>query len=228
MKYKSLLISTLLFFLVFGSFAQEADSLSDTAKSGTFVDKRDKKTYEWIVIGKQTWMAENLAYKPKGGGYWEYNFSSTYVEKYGYLYAYIVAKNVCPKGWHLPSDDEWRILTKTLGGEIVAGTKMKSKTGWKYSDSTKNTDESGFNALPGGYRDGYGVFYSFKEIGYWWSSTSSSSIDYAWLRGLFHDRSYVARFENWRPSGLSVRCVKNEIKGDKTNNDSEIEEIIEE
>jgi uncharacterized protein (TIGR02145 family) len=230
MNYKTFLISITLFFIAFSSFSQDKNATDEDSmvKSGTFTDKRDKKTYEWITIGSQTWMTQNLSYKPKSGGYWAYNHDDRNIDKYGYLYAYIIAKTACPKGWHLPSDDEWRALTKFLTGEKLAGIKMKSEKGWKRSDScSKATNESGFSALPGGYRDGYGTFYSINEIGYWWTSTASSAIDYAWLRGLYYDRDYIGRYENWRPSGLSVRCVKNIESGKKGKKDTEVEENIE-
>jgi uncharacterized protein (TIGR02145 family) len=209
-----------------GLFAQETDSVAKPQEPDYFTDKRDKKTYKTVVIGKQTWMAENLAFNPGGGGYWAYNNILGNVEKYGYLYAYAVAINVCPKGWHLPSDDEWRQLTKYLGGEGVAGAKLKSADGWLASDS-KGTDESGFSAIAGGYRDGYGTYNGLKEIGYWWTSTATArSVDYAWLRGLWFDKAAVGRFETFRPSGLSVRCIKNLTKQQLKELEQESEEII--
>ena len=225
MKFKSIITTLVFLVITMISVAQEADSLSDSQEPDYITDKRDNNTYKTVKIGAQTWMAENLAFKPKGGGYWSYNFDNSLVEKYGYLYAFAVAKTVCPKGWHLPSDNEWRELTKNLGGEALAGKKMKSKTGWRASDSSKGTDESGFMAIPAGFRDGYGVFYSIKEVGYWWSSTASDhSVDFAWLRGMFYDRDYVGRYENWRPSGMSVRCIKNELK--KNNQKKEVDEEL--
>ena len=73
-------------------------------------------------------MAENLAYETSNGS-WEYYSNSA--DKYGRLYNWETAKNVCPTGWHLPTDTEWTTLTNYLGGKEVAGEKLKSSTGWK-------------------------------------------------------------------------------------------------
>ena len=230
MKYQSFLTTVVLLFITLSSFAQKKDE-GDTAKIGNFTDKRDDKTYNWVRIGSQVWMSQNLAFKLKGGGYWSYNNNDGYVSRYGYLYAFVTAKTVCPKGWHLPSDDEWRQLTKFLGGEAVAGKKLKSTTGWTASDSAKATNESGFTAISAGYRDGYGTYSGLKEIGFWWTSTAAEhGVDYAWLRGMFFNNDYVSRFETFRPSGLSVRCVKNVIvkkgkKDDQEEPDEELEDI---
>ena len=115
-------------------------------KASQLTDKRDGKTYKTVKIGTQEWMAENLAYKPSSGNYWAYDDDNSNVAKYGYLYDWETAKKVCPSGWHLPSDEEWTTLTDYLGGEDVAGTKMKSTSGWK--EDGNGTNESGFSALP--------------------------------------------------------------------------------
>ena len=87
-------------------------------------------------------MAENLAYKASSGC-WAYNNDQNNVAKYGYLYNWETAKVVCPAGWHLPTNDEWTTLENYLGGEAVAGNKLKSATGWD------GTNESGFSAFLG-------------------------------------------------------------------------------
>jgi uncharacterized protein (TIGR02145 family) len=227
--FNKLVLLFLFSFLITGSvLAQKNDDEGDSAKTGTFTDKRDDRTYNWVRIGSQVWMSQNLAFKLKGGGYWAYNNNTGYVNQYGYLYAFVTAKTVCPKGWHLPNDEEWRQLTKFLGGEAIAGKKLKSTSGWAFSDSTKATNESGFTALPGGYRDGYGTYSSLKEIGFWWTSSAADrGVDYAWLRGMFFNNDYVSRFETFRPSGLSVRCVQN-VKVKKGKNKDQEEEPEEE
>ena len=88
-------------------------------------------------------MAENLAYKPSSGNYWAYGDDNSpklhyaWLKKYGYLYDWRTAQNVCPSGWHLPSDKKWTTLTKYLGGWDVAGIFMKSTSGWGGEDVTK-------------------------------------------------------------------------------------------
>lgn len=169
----------------------------------TFTDPRDQKTYKYVTIGKQVWMAENLAYKPSNGNYWAYNNYEGNVAKYGYLYDWQTAKNVCPTGWHLPSDAEWDQLTGFVGSNV--GNKLKAKSGW--SSNGNGTDDYGFSALPGGgrYYDGY--FYGIENFGRWWSSTEYSTSN-AWGRSMSYSYSYVYRGYNLKSWGFSVRCVR--------------------
>jgi len=95
------------------------------SKTGTFTDARDNHAYKWVRIGDQVWMAENLAYKPSSGNYWAYNNDQNNIAIYGYLYDWKTACNVCPSGWHLPSDAEWTKLRDYLGGYETAGGKLK-------------------------------------------------------------------------------------------------------
>lgn len=125
----------------------------------TFADKREGQIYYCIQIGDQLWMAENLAYKTNTGC-WAYKNEENNVSIYGYLYNWETACNVCPEGWHLPSNDEFYILINYLGGSTIAGGKMKrtGTTYWK-SPNAGATNSSGFTALPGGtgyyYEDGW-------------------------------------------------------------------------
>ncbi len=176
------------------------------SKFDYFIDKRDGKTYKTVKIGNQTWMAENLAFKPETGNYWGYDNDNKNAAKYGYLYDWNTANKVCPTGWHLPSDIEWPVLTDYLGGVQVAGTKMKSTSGWQ--DGGNGTNESGFNAFPGGYRDGSGDFSYFGYYGFWWSS-SEFYAGYVWFRRLDKDSGNVYRSANiFSTAGFSVRCIK--------------------
>lgn len=146
-------------------------------------------------------------------GYCFYSNTGANVDIYGLLYNWhtIATNKLCPTGWYVPSDAEWTILTNHLGGGKVAGGKMK-ETGishWK-SPNTGATNETGFSALPGGYRTySPGLYYSINEGGFWWSSTqwdfSSSS---AWSQGLRYNISDLLREYNSKRSGLSVRCLK--------------------
>jgi uncharacterized protein (TIGR02145 family) len=173
--------------------------------TGTFTDSRDRKTYKYVTIGKQVWMAENLAYKPTSGNYWAYDNSSSNLAKYGYLYDWQTSKNVCPTGWHLPSDTEWTQLTDYVGGADIAGTKMKAKSGW--SSNGNGTDDYGFSALPGGNRYLSGNFYLIGNIGNWWSSSELDTSS-AWARTMLYDYSIVRRPSSNKSWGFSVRCVK--------------------
>ena len=117
-------------------------------------------------------------------------------------------QGVCPAGWHLPSNAEWTELTDYLGGISVAGGKLKETgtTHWA-SPNTGATNETGFTALPGGYRDYYGYFSSIGHHGYWWSATEDGTY-YAWGRYLYYSYSYVYRSNYGKGVGFSVRCVR--------------------
>jgi uncharacterized protein (TIGR02145 family) len=177
-------------------------------------DSRDGKQYKIVEIGNQLWMAENLAFD-YGSGCWAYDNNLSNVSKYGYLYNWETAKNVCPSGWHLPSDEEWKELEKYLGmsssdadntgwrGKV--GKELKSTGGWY--NSGNGTNSSGFNALPGGYRYGGGSFLSVGRNALFWSSSADGS-EGAWNRYLRYNDGEVHR-RGWnRTDGYSVRCLQ--------------------
>ena len=173
--------------------------------SGTFTDNRDSKQYKWVKIGNQTWMAENLAYEANSG-YWAYNDNQSYVAKYGYLYNWETATNVCPNGWHLPTDDEWAQLEHTLGGSKIAGGKLKSTNTWE-SPNTGATNSSGFLALSGSYRNYDGTFNYVGRCGVWWSATARVN-SRAWIRTLDNNSAEFYRLDINKSYGYSVRCLK--------------------
>ena len=211
--------------------------------SGTFIDSRDGNEYNWVQIGDQVWMAENLAYLPSvnmvadgsedaaGSYYYVYGYNGTNVadakatanyNTYGVLYNWPAAMNgaassttnpsgvqgVCPDGWHLPSDAEWTELTDYLGGESVAGGKLKETgtTHWA-SPNYEATNETGFTALPGGYRNFNGYFNLIGNYGYWWSATEYGTY-LAWYRYMYYTGSDVDRDSDCKEVGFSVRCVR--------------------
>jgi len=183
----------------------------------------DGNVYKTITIGKQTWMAENLkTTKYNDGsaipnvaatteratllapGYnWYNNDEVTNKATYGALYnGYAVnTGKLCPKGWHVPSDDEWTTLTDTLGDNNADKLKETGITHWA-SPNADATNESGFTALPGGISYG-GTFIGVGYRGFWWSST-----DY-WYREMVYDNRYVLREQCLKENLLSVRCLKN-------------------
>jgi len=176
-------------------------------KFGKFTDSRDGKTYKTVNIGTQTWMADNLAFKTNGG-WWAYDNSESNVKIYGYLYEWETAKNACPTGWHLPSDAEWTALTDYLGGLNLAYSKLKESgiTYWKKTNKVA-TNETGFTALPGGYRFENGAFSNIGSYSYWWSSTEFAATS-AWCRGIWYYGSDVIRDNCVKIGGFSVRCIK--------------------
>lgn len=181
-------------------------SMSSVAqKTGSFTDSRDRKVYKTVNIGTQTWMAENLAYKANSGC-WAYKNDVSNVATYGYLYNWETAKDGCPTNWHLPSDAEWTTLTNYLGGEGVAGGKLKSINGWN-SPNTDATNSSSFTALPGGSRDINGAFDGVGITGHWWSSAESDIFEASrWY--LSYIDSGLMKYGDDESNGFSVRCVK--------------------
>jgi uncharacterized protein (TIGR02145 family) len=193
----------------------------------------DGNTYKTVQIGTQVWMAENLkTAKYNDGtmilnvkkrkqwsnlttGAWAYyKNDATNNLKYGKLYNWFAVspttngnKNVCPTGWHVSTDAEWTVLTDYLGGESIAGDKMKDvgTRSWKGSNSNSNT--SLFTGLPGGYRSATGSYRSFGNYGYWWSSAENNTGN-AWYRGLDGSSGGADRNYCDKKNGFSVRCLR--------------------
>ncbi|GBU20840.1 hypothetical protein R80B4_00727 [Fibrobacteres bacterium R8-0-B4] len=166
------------------------------------------KKYPTVKIGVKTWMAENLNYDTLGStDSWCYENSTDSCNKYGRLYNWSRAKTVCPTGWHLPDTADWNLLVTTAGGVAVAGKKLKSTTGW--NGSGNGTNDFGFSALPGGFRDIAGDFDYIGEDGYWWTVTESAGGN-AYDRRIYSDYDEVNDGSDEKTSGYSVRCVKND------------------
>ena len=116
-------------------------------------------------------------------------------------------KILAPQGWHVPSDAEWTTLTTFLGGEEVAGGKMKSTSTLWQSPNTAATKKSGFSGLPGGYRGNDGTLSTIGNDGNWWSSSEDDTAD-AWLRGLYYASGTAFRSNDDKMYGFSVRCLR--------------------
>ena len=176
---------------------------SPFAGGGILKDSRDGQTYKTVQIGDQVWMAENLNYETEGS--YCYDDVKSNCAKYGRLYIWEAATSACPSGWHLPSQGEFETLLEFVGGEDVAGTKLKFVSGWR--ENGNGEDAFGFSALPAGGRgvngnydgEGYGAFF--------WSSTELSSSGGAW--GLYLDYDYGHVYlDRYINPGFSVRCLK--------------------
>jgi len=204
---------------------------SDQISFTTSIADIEGNVYKVVTIGTQVWMKENLKttlfnngigipnvpdnsawYALSTPGYcWYSNDASTYKATIGALYNWYTVNtgNLCPSGWHVPTDDEWTVLTDFLGGVNVAGDKMKA-TGTTYwvSPNSAATDEAGYNALGGGFRYPYGNYADFTWDANWFSSTENTSSD-VWARKLFYYNGAVLRDSNSKKIGFSVRCIKN-------------------
>ena len=190
----------------------------------------DNNVYNVVTIGFQCWTKENLKvsrYK-NGDGIpvinidrvwesltsgircWYLNDSTAYSKPYGNLYNWYAvsdSKGLCPSGWHVPSNEEWKTLINQLGGEGVAGGKMKSNSSYWVSPNNGATNESNFDGLPGGGRHKNGSFGGggYGDLGaysYWWSS------DVTYALNLYHGALWASiRFYDGK-NGNSVRCLR--------------------
>lgn len=193
------------------------------------VNDVDGNTYKTVRIGSQTWMAENLRTTkyndntpiPKivnnatwstlnSPAYcWYNNDSAKYRSPYGALYNWytITTRKICPSGWRVPSDAEWTILSDYLGGEILAGDKLK-ETGDSHWVVTSGaiTNETGFTAVPGGARI-EGIFGYLGKACAFWSSTEYDTKN-AWCRELDDDKVELLRGSLVKTQGFSIRCMQ--------------------
>jgi uncharacterized protein (TIGR02145 family) len=183
-----------------------------------------------IKIGKQEWMTKNLdvttfrngdpipeaktheewqnARDNKQPSWCWYDNDPINGEKFGRIYNWFAVndeRGLAPSGWHIPSDDEWTALTNQLGGEALAGGKLKSGEGW--FENGNGTNDIGFNGLPSGFRNYNGSFYVINKGCYWWSSQKNNG-NSAWYRFLYYSDESVYRYNSNKGSGFSVRCIK--------------------
>jgi uncharacterized protein (TIGR02145 family) len=224
--YPLILMGVILFF----TNSCKKDDNDDTPPVTTVSDY-DGNVYNTVTIGTQVWMTENLkvTHYRNGdpipnvndntawstlttGAYCNYNNTSGNGSTYGLLYNwYAVAdsRNIAPAGWHVPTETEWLTLINYLGDSAIAGGKLKETgtTHWT-SPNTGATNETGFTALPGGYRNGFsGTFTAIGVIAYLWTSTESSTVN-AWFRYLDNGSGYISRSTYKKSAGFSVRCIK--------------------
>ena len=220
----------------FGTSYGEILSITTLMDITNTVTDIDGNVYQTINIGTQTWMAENLKvihyrngdpipnyvdnsqwYNQNSGAYcWYNNDEITYKNTYGALYNWFTVidyRSLCPNGWHIPSDDEWLVLTSYLGGEDYAGGTMKSMRTepephprWD-APNLGATNQSGFSGLPGGARILSGIFYDLGFRGFWWSSAEFNS-SLAWGRFLICNYDFLHLSEYEKESGFSVRCLR--------------------
>ena len=183
-----------------------------------------------VTIGTQRWMTKNLnvsryrngdkipqvkdslAWQSLTTGAWcYYKNDRANGAAYGKLYNWYAVhdpRGLAPVGWHIPSDAEFTTLSTFLGGDAVAGGKMKEAgTAHWFPPNTDATNSSGFTGLPGGYRNEYAIFGKDGIYNYWWSATEYNSI-YAWNRYLYYGSGALTNSFERKTRGLSVRCIK--------------------
>lgn len=203
-KFFSTLFLMLFFLLSYGQTKTE------------FTDDRNGHEYKIVKFGDQIWMAENLSYLESGSetSYYGYNdsiigeeSSKDYFTMYGCLYDWGTAQNVCPTGWHLPSDEEWMMLESHLGMNSV----IVNAFGWRYSGdvSSQLTESKTFAALPGGFRKFYQNKITYKlagEAACFWTSTINGGKAYS--REISNKYNAVGRITVELSDARSVRCLK--------------------
>jgi len=210
---------------------EKADSIffNPSITYGSMTDQ-DGNSYKTVNIGSQLWMAQNLR-ATRFNDYtkinhvkdsiawnglsspaycWYLNDNSSQQNIYGALYNWYAVNTgkLCPTGWHVPTDPEWTALTTYLGGEIISAGKLKEAgiTNW-LDPNTGATNESGFTALPGGFRAIDGTFNNIGSNGYWDSGTEYNASN-RYGREMHNDGSDVIRGPYGKRRGLSVRCLK--------------------
>lgn len=189
----------------------------------------DNNFYYSVTIGTQTWIQENLKtthYRDGTGiplvtdntewknlsspGYcWYDNNETSYKVTYGALYNWYTVKTgkICPTGWHVPTNGEWVILTNYLGGESVAGDKLKEAGSIHWGNLNAGTNETGFTGLPGGNRIDDGTFSGTGLYGLWWSASASLATT-SYYATLYYNSGSLVRGGNLNVYGLSIRCIK--------------------
>jgi uncharacterized protein (TIGR02145 family) len=205
-------------------------SCNKDSESNNTIKDVDGNVYHIVKIGTQVWIAENLkttryndgtsiplvkdytdwANLNSGGFCWYDNDSNSYKGDYGALYNWnaVNTGKLAPVGWHIASDADWNILISYLGGDSVAGGKLKEKgTGHWAVPNAGATNESGFTAIPGGYRHIYGQFFEIGQSSNMWSSTNAST-DEDYFRGIGYNYNDISRGAYNKRYGFSVRCVR--------------------
>ena len=204
------------------------DTLIEFPHCGMVTDI-DNNTYETVMVGAQCWMKENLKVsryrsgdliitglgntqwsKASSGSYAVYENDPDNGAEYGYLYnwrAVSDSRGLCPDGWHIPSKSEWETLVDYLGGEEIAGGKMKEArhVHWEYPN-TGADNSSGFAALPGGLRMTDGGYHLMGYTAGFWSGTEYDIYN-AYIFELNHDQVRI-RASLGKTVGFSVRCLK--------------------
>jgi len=123
------------------------------------------------------------------------------------FYAAYDTRNLAPKGWHIPSQTEWQTLITYLGGSDVAGNKLKETFTIHWNSPSAGTNESGFTALPGGWRNALYQFFQMGKTAGWWSNTKDA-VNTGFCETLYNSLSSVDSLSATFDNGFSIRCIK--------------------
>lgn len=240
-KYYKIIFYILLLYASLISSCKDKVQITPEIETGTLIDDRDSGAvviYKTVKIGNQWWMAENLKAKKFTNGkiiaeaklsedwqkdkaaYCLYDNNSSAPGLLYNFYAVTDSAELAPKGWHIPSDDEWKELeiylgmnsddaNKTSWRGTHEGEKLKAEgETWNLYKNVWGTNESGFTALAGGCRlfDGTWGTPGMKQAGFWWSHTTHKQE--AWYRHLDYKNANIFRYYGSKKYGFSVRCIK--------------------
>ena len=209
-----------------------SDASIYSATANTLTDLRDGQVYRTITINipaesySEVWMAENLNFETANS--YCYEDDPAYCETYGRLYTWAAAvakpenecgpgyecnlgsgdvRGACPKGWHVPSQSEWNELITAVGGSSVAGTMLKTETGWQSHSGVENTDAFGFSALPAGFRSYDESYDAAGDGANFWSYTEYDG-NHAYTMTLYYPYNDAIVYSDLKSYGFSVRCLK--------------------
>jgi len=215
--------NAILWLLLISVFGCEKDTTP--VYSGETLTDIDGNVYNTVKIGDQLWMAEDLKVTKYNDGItipnitdkiaWQNSSTGACIwynneKSWGTLYNWYAVNTgkLAPAGWHVATHQDWTILTDYLGGEDIAGGKLKETGGEQWDTPNYGaTNEYWFTALPGGFRQGDGTFSSFGGGGYYWSSTEFDALN-SWARYIFWSESNLYRDHYNKRVGFSVRCIK--------------------
>ncbi len=223
-------------FLLLSTLSPKAQTLK-----GDSVKDIDGNIYRTVIIGNYEWMAVNLKTTTYNdgtkipnitdsivwtglttGAYCCYRNDESNAKTYGALYNWYAVNTgrLCPDGWRVPSDEEWKNLEgsvdsrygvgdpvwdKSAGRGVDVGERLKTRSGWSFQGS--GTDDAGFSALPGGERCSHGRYFIMGRSGFWWSSSEYDSKG-VWYRNIIYGVEDVNRLIHPKWMGFSVRCLR--------------------
>lgn len=209
--------------------SRDSEILQDESLDTIETAKQDSPEMLEVKIGKQIWMSKNLNVntfrngdpipEAKTEGEWlafnqahepawcYYQNDPKNGERYGKLYNWYAVNDsrvLAPEGWHIPSNDDWSFIGEYLGGNEMAFAKMRSNTGW--DEGLNGTNSSGFSALPSGFRDPNGNFFTIGRYAIWWSSREYDKNN-SWCGCVDTYSRPITHYED-KGRGLAVRCLK--------------------